>query len=1207
VASQASQESATGTWPYSRMSQAPLVGREAELASLTAELTTALGGPGGVLVIRGEAGIGKTRLAEAALEQMSEALTLRGKATERETPLVHEGVLAALRQLRRVRGLLSLEHCSPRLEPYRPALAAFLPEWRVGLRPEQVGGGDRHFLYEGIAELFAELVDVQPVALFLDDAQWMDGGSHELISYLARSLHDRPFALLLGIRDGETRPDLETLLAELRGAAPFAAWTLRRLDASATTALAATWLEVGPEQIDGRLAARLHAETQGNPFFLREVVSSLVEANGLRRVGERVELTAGRNETTGGPADQPHAPMLPSGILVWVQRRLSHVPQPARTVLEAASILGELVEVELLRRALDLSSETLLVALDELERRLFLMPDDRSPERSVRFVHPQIREGVYRGLPLEQRLRWHREAARVLEALPEQHPARTLPAIAYHLSLAEEAERAVPYLLKAGEQTMQLPAYAQAGWYFTRAARHLEQLKLQGSAAPLTRWEGQLLLMRGHLYWAGGRYAESSRSFLTAWELLRDVDDPAVAQHRPQAALFHGFTLLGAGDITGGRTQLESCRPLIESAPAEWALGLYFQRAWANLCEAEGDWEGAYQALRTGLEQATALGSEMMTQFALALHEEALARGNLAETHALADLLRERAEKLRTPNALYRHAQVEHAEARSRGDWITARQKADEMVRVMAQIDNRPYLFEARLTLLRLQARSDPTAAWLRLRQEAETAAAAGDVRRQAQVGLLQAVCALELDHPQEAAATAEATLALASQISLRPVRASVVETSLCCLAEAALRQCRPEEARPWLDAGSPAGARPDDLWTPLRRVSLSAWMEALAGEAEAARQALAEVAAGLPRVGEAWLRGVILGDAALAAHALGEAGETRRLLAEAEECLSPCGATGRVAFLRSRIGLEPTAAATAVATSAPQTDEARPATAPGPAAEGDAGTAAPAPAALAATAPGLRIRLLGSFEVWRGSERITYEVWGSRKARNLFKYLCLQRGRPVSMDELLEMFWPELTLESASHALRTTLHRIRRVLEPDRAPRTPSAYLRVAEDAVHFPAEGRIWLDVAEFEARLREAERREVGGDVEGGLQGLRDALEMYPGDLLPEDRYEEWSLVPREQLQERCREALTRLWRAASAAGSHPEALRLGERMLELDPCSEDGIQWVLRALDGQNRRTEAVRRYEQFARRLDRELGMEPEPETRRLVEQLKGKR
>jgi DNA-binding SARP family transcriptional activator len=250
---------------------------------------------------------------------------------------------------------------------------------------------------------------------------------------------------------------------------------------------------------------------------------------------------------------------------------------------------------------------------------------------------------------------------------------------------------------------------------------------------------------------------------------------------------------------------------------------------------------------------------------------------------------------------------------------------------------------------------------------------------------------------------------------------------------------------------------------------------------------------------------------------------------------------------------------------------------------------------------------MLGGFEVWRGSERIAHEAWGSRKARNLFKYLALQRGRPVLLDELLEIFWPELTPDSAGHALRTTLHRIRRVLEPDRTPRTPSTYLRVAEDAVHFPAEGRVWMDVAEFEARLREAERRDVRGEEAAALQGLRESLDIYTGELLPEDRYEEWSLVPREQMQEQCREALTRLWRAASEAGSHVEALRLGERKLALDPCSDDGLQWVLRALDALNRRTEAVRRYDQFARRLDRELGMEPEPETRRLMEAIKARR
>jgi DNA-binding SARP family transcriptional activator len=1193
------------------MNQAPLVGRDTEHEALSAAFATALAGTGGVLVVRGEAGVGKTRLAESVLRarhvlpsgEPAETLVLRGKATERETPLAYEAFLTALRQLRRLRGLLSLERAAPRLQPYRAALAGLLPEWRAGLPADEVAPGDRYFLFEGIAELFSELLDVQPVCLFLDDAQWMDESSVELISYLARTLVDTPFVLLLGVRDGETSAHLESLLAELRATAPFASWTLRRLDPEATTALAAAWLGVTPEQIDDRLAGRLRTETQGNPFFLQEVVAGLADAGELRREGQRVALA------------QPDAPMVASGVLASVQRRLGFLPPSTRAVLEAAGVIGEIVEVDLLRRALGRPLDEVLITLDELERRLFLMPDDRSPERSVRFVHPQIRQAVYRNLPLEDRLRWHREAARVLEGLPESHPARTLAAIAYHLSLAEEGERAMPYLLRAGEIATTIPSFAEAAWHITRAERHLEQLKAQGGSPSLIEWEGKLLLIRGHLGWVEGRPGESTRAFLRAWEFLRDVDDPAVTEHRTQAALFYGGALIQSGDLSAARRQLEACRPLLDAGPKDWNLHLFFQREWANLLEGEGDWEGAYEALREGLARSIATGeSGQATEYAQALLSSALARGRHAEAQVLGRLIAERATGVRTSGLLHARAQAEYAIARAEGDWTTARQKAEEMLRLMTQVAHRHYMADARMALLRLQVRSDPTAAWLPLCQETEAAAAAGDVRREAALDLLRAICALEMDHREEARQIAETALARANQIPTRPPRASIVQTALCCLAEIALRQGRPEEAQSWLSAGDPGGARPDDLWAPLRLRSLAALAHALSGDAEAALSALTEVTSGLPHVGEAWLRGVILADAALAARAIGDSDEVERLAAEARGLFERCGATGRLAYLDGGEDSPPAddvGANLVFALEQEEHDErtrgeGRTQGSPLHRSSAAGGEVVRSPLVQPATAPGLRIRLLGGFEVWRGSERVTYEAWGSRKARSLFKHLALQSGRPVMMDELLEMFWPDLPLESASHALRTTLHRVRRVVEPDRAPRTPSTYLRVAEEAVHFPAEGHIWLDVAEFEMRIREAKRREVGGNSDAALQGLREALDIYTGDLLPEDRYEEWSLVPREQLQERCREALARLHRAAIETGAHDEALRLGERMLELDPCSDDGIQWVIRALDALNRRTEAVRRYEQYARRLDRELGMQPEAETRRLIEELRSR-
>lgn len=130
------QEEQTGTVHnagqiWLRFDQAPVIGRTAEMESLSSALRTALRGRGGVLVLRGEAGAGKTRLAEAVLQELAGVLVLHGKATERETPRTYEAITALLRSLRRQCDMPTLRHLSERLEPFRPVLAALLPEWQT--------------------------------------------------------------------------------------------------------------------------------------------------------------------------------------------------------------------------------------------------------------------------------------------------------------------------------------------------------------------------------------------------------------------------------------------------------------------------------------------------------------------------------------------------------------------------------------------------------------------------------------------------------------------------------------------------------------------------------------------------------------------------------------------------------------------------------------------------------------------------------------------------------------------------------------------------------------------------------------------------------------------------------------------------------------------------------------------------------------------
>lgn len=228
----------------------------------------------------------------------------------------------------------------------------------------------------------------------------------------------------------------------------------------------------------------------------------------------------------------------------------------------------------------------------------------------------------------------------------------------------------------------------------------------------------------------------------------------------------------------------------------------------------------------------------------------------------------------------------------------------------------------------------------------------------------------------------------------------------------------------------------------------------------------------------------------------------------------------------------------------------------------------------------------------------------GLPKARNLFKYLLLRRGRPVLAGDLLEEFWPDLPEDGARHALRSTLHRIRRALEPDRPARAPSAFLQVADDTVCLTVGPELSVDLLEFEDRLGQARRREAHEDAAAARKLREEAVALYAGDLLPQDLNETWALGPREGLREQYLSTLARLAEAALDGEEPAAALPFAERMLETDSTHEPGIRALVRALAALSRETEAVRRFDLFAQQLDRDLGLMPERETRELVERLR---
>src|SRR5918998_1518659 len=154
-----------------------------------------------------------------------------------------------------------------------------------------------------------------------------------------------------------------------------------------------------------------------------------------------------------------------------------------------------------------------------------------------------------------------------------------------------------------------------------------------------------------------------------------------------------------------------------------------------------------------------------------------------------------------------------------------------------------------------------------------------------------------------------------------------------------------------------------------------------------------------------------------------------------------------------------------------------------------------------------VRVRLLGGLSVWVGSRTVSEGAWHLRKAKSLVKLLALAPGQTLHREQLMELLWPNLGERAATNNLRGSLHAARTALASD--PTVASRYLASKEERIALCPDVELWVDVETFEAAASGARRsREPAA--------YRAAIELYAGDLLPEDRYEEWAEGRRTELQ-------------------------------------------------------------------------------------------
>ncbi len=241
-------------------------------------------------------------------------------------------------------------------------------------------------------------------------------------------------------------------------------------------------------------------------------------------------------------------------------------------------------------------------------------------------------------------------------------------------------------------------------------------------------------------------------------------------------------------------------------------------------------------------------------------------------------------------------------------------------------------------------------------------------------------------------------------------------------------------------------------------------------------------------------------------------------------------------------------------------------------------------------TMPTLHIRLLGDFNLLYSDQQVT--SLNTTRLRSLFAYLVLHRDVPQQRQHLAFLFWPDATEAQARNNLRQLLHQLRQAF-PD-----VEHFLSSDTHMLHWHPVTPCRLDVAEFEQALTLARRNDR--DV---LQtALEQADNLYRGELLP-DCYDEWILPERDRLRQSHRQVLEQLLRLFEAQGDTVSAIRYAQRLIGLDPLSEDFSRRLMHLFALNNDRASALRVYHTCVTTLQRELGVDPDPATREAYERL----
>ena len=524
-----------------------VVGRESELSSLEDALLAALRGDGGVVIIGGEAGMGKTRLVSELVNRAKRlhCAVMSGACSEAELSLPYLPFLEAIGNRLTTENLDELRQ---RLGAAADELSQLFPQ--LG-RPSAAGGDPTQAklrMFEAILLLLRDAARDRALLLVLEDLQWADPGTRELLDYMTRRLRPTNLLVLATYRMDEMHrkhPLVPTIQGWRRsGQAEFV--ELQPLPTGAVADMVCAIFE--EREVSEEFREFLHERSEGNPFVLEEMLRDAVDRGDIYR-------------TDSGWDRKALAEMrIPRTVKAAILHRLERLRKEEVDVLSAASVIGRAADIKTLIGVTGMDEATVYAALETCVTYQLLEEDERTSGK-YQFRHALTREAVYEDMIVPRRQQLHARVAEFLASRPDGAAVD----MAHHLLAAGRYDDAVPMCVAAAEDATRARAYRDAADLLERAAPHVRD--------PVER--GRLLCRAGEAYW-NNTEPEAARRLLEEGIASLEAAGLSLEAAGYRVLLGRSYWELLRSDLA--REQFELARDVLEPAGPSEALAIAYIR-----------------------------------------------------------------------------------------------------------------------------------------------------------------------------------------------------------------------------------------------------------------------------------------------------------------------------------------------------------------------------------------------------------------------------------------------------------------------------------------------------------------------------------------------------------------------------------------------------------------------------------------------------